>query len=145
MIDPEKITDVLIKEQKEVKEENNKKYLKVLIVEDDKYSEMLIEIVIKKFCKMVLKASSGFEAIMTCRKNPDIDLVLMDIRLPELNGYEATQKIRQFNKNTVIIAQTAYAMIYDKEKAIAAGCNDYITKPYTISQLTEVIQKHFNK
>jgi CheY-like chemotaxis protein len=145
MINPEKITEVLIKEQQEVKQENQTKYLKVLIVEDDKPSELLIEFVIKKFCKVILIVRNGFDAVRTCLKNPDIDLVLMDILLPQMNGYDATRQIRQFNKDVVIIAQTAYAMTEDREKAIAAGCNDYISKPFSRAQLTEIIQKHFNK
>ncbi len=64
-----------------------------------------------------------------CLNNPDIDLVLMDIKLPTIDGYEATRQIRKFNKDVIIIAQTAYALEGDREKAIAAGCNDYISKP----------------
>jgi CheY-like chemotaxis protein len=70
---------------------------------------------------------------------------MMDIRMPEMGGYEATRKIRQFNKDVVIIAQTAFAQIGDREKSIAAGCNDYISKPISHAQLLSLIQKYFRK
>jgi len=66
----------------------------------------------------------------------------MDIRMPDTNGYEATRQIRQFNTDVVIIAQTAFAMVGDMEKAIAAGCNHYITKPINRKVLIETIQKY---
>ena len=80
----------------------------------------------------ILQAKTGIEAVEACRANPDLDLVLMDIRIPKVNGYEATRQIRQFNKEVIIIAQTAYGLSGDREKAIAAGCDDYISKPYRI-------------
>jgi CheY-like chemotaxis protein len=69
----------------------------------------------------------------------------MDIQMPEMNGYEATQQIRKFNKEAIIIAQTAFAMTGDKEKSIEAGCSDYISKPIKKYELELLIQKHFNK
>ena len=80
-----------------------------------------------------------------CRTNPDLDLILMDIQMPELNGYEVTRQIRQFNKDVVIIAQTAFGLSGDREKAIEAGCNDYIAKPINKAELLSLIQKYFNK
>jgi CheY-like chemotaxis protein len=91
-----------------------------------------------------LHAENGIETISECRKNPDIDLILMDIKMPKLNGYEATRRIREFNKDVIIIAQTAYGLLGDREKAIEAGCNDYIKKPILIDDLLSLIQKHFN-
>ena len=99
----------------------------------------------KIFSKEVLKARTGVEAVEACRNNPDIDLVLMDIQMPEMDGYEATRQIRQFNKEVIIIAQTAYALTGDREKAIEAGCNDYISKPIKKDELLALIQKYFNK
>ncbi|OGS69588.1 MAG: hypothetical protein A3F91_02565 [Flavobacteria bacterium RIFCSPLOWO2_12_FULL_35_11] len=119
--------------------------LKVLIAEDDMPSEMLITIMLKMFTKEVLKVVNGVEAVEACRNNPDINLILMDIQMPEMNGYEATRQIRQFNKDVVIIAQTAFALEGDKEKAIEAGCNDYISKPILKDGLLALIQKYFNK
>ena len=117
--------------------------LKILIVEDDEKSEILITIIVKDFNKEILKARTGAAAVDFCRNNSDIDLVLMDIEMPELDGYEAARQIRQFNKDVVIIAQTAYAFCGDREKAIAAGCNDYIAKPYNKTSLTALLKKYF--
>ena len=88
---------------------------------------------------------TGVEAIEACTNNPDLDLVLMDIRMPQMNGLEATQQIRKFNKDVIIIAQTAYGFSSDCEKALKAGCNDYITKPINKTLLYELIKKHINK
>jgi PAS domain S-box-containing protein len=119
--------------------------LKVLIAEDDETSEMLISIELKKFCKEMHKATTGIEAVEICRKNPDIDFVLMDIQMPKMNGYQATREIRKFNKNVIIIAQTAFALAGDKDKAIETGCNDYITKPINKMKLQEMIQRYFGE
>ncbi|WP_310559578.1 PAS domain S-box protein [Flavobacterium sp.] len=121
------------------------KDLKVLIVEDDAISKLLITIAVKPFSKEILKVSSGMEAIEMCSTNPDIDLVMMDINMPKMGGYEATKQIREFNKDLVIIAQTANGMQSDRDEAIAAGCTDYISKPINIKDLGALIQKYFNK
>ncbi|MCX6160468.1 MAG: ATP-binding protein, partial [Ignavibacteriae bacterium] len=117
------------------------KDLKILIAEDVEPSDMLITIAINKITKEVLHAKTGIEAVEACRNNPDIDVVLMDIKMPEMDGYEATRLIRKFNKNIIIIAQTAQALTGDREKAITAGCNDYISKPIIISKLMAMIKK----
>jgi CheY-like chemotaxis protein len=69
----------------------------------------------------------------------------MDIQLPGMNGYEATRQIREFNKEVIIIAQTAYGLTGDKGKAIKEGCNDYISKPINKDELLSLIQKYFKK
>lgn len=117
--------------------------LKILIAEDDEVSEMLIDHYIQMFGKEILKAGTGVEAVEVCRNNPDIDLIFMDIRMPEMGGYEATKQIRAFNPGIVIIAQTAYGMTGDREKAIEAGCDDYIAKPINKIELQRMIQKYF--
>lgn len=119
--------------------------LKVLIAEDDEASEMLISIELGKFSKEILKATTGIEAIETCRKHPDIDLVLMDIQMPKMNGYIATREIRKFNKKVIIIAQTAFSLTGDREKAIEAGCNNHISKPIRQDELLSLIQSYFAK
>ncbi len=117
--------------------------LKILIAEDDEVSELFLSMLAKEFSKEILKAQTGLEAIDICRNNPDLDLILMDIQMPVMGGYEATRKIREFNKKVVIIAQTAYGLSGDREKSIAAGCNDYITKPINTAELSSKIQKYF--
>jgi hypothetical protein len=119
--------------------------LKILIVEDDEPSSNLISIIIRKMAKEIIYAQSGTEAVEVCKNNPDIDLVLMDIQLPEMDGYEATRQIRKFNSRVFIFAQTAFAQNGDEEKAIEAGCNDYISKPIQRDILIEKIQTHFAK
>ncbi|MFZ4413134.1 MAG: response regulator [Bacteroidales bacterium] len=125
--------------------ENQIKKLKLLIVEDDDVSEMLIRMVVKKFCKEIIRVRNGVEAVKTSYLNPDIDLIFMDIQLPEMDGFEATSQIRHFNKNVIIIGQTAFALSGDKEKAMACGCNDYIPKPIDSKLLLELMHTHTNK
>ena len=119
--------------------------LKILIAEDDEVSEMLIDSYIKIFGKEILKARTGVEAVEVCREHPDIDLILMDIRMPDMCGHEATKQIRLFNQEVIIIAQTAYGLLGDREKAIKAGCNDYISKPINKEKLLSLIKKYLNK
>jgi len=119
--------------------------LKILIAEDDETSEMLISINVREFSNEVIKAKTGIETVEICRNRPDIDLILMDIQMPDINGYEATRQIRQFNKDIVIIAQTAFGLMGDREKAITAGCNDYIAKPINKNELLTLIKKYFSK
>ena len=124
---------------------NDLKNLKILIAEDDETSEMLIAIDVERFGKEILKARTGFDTVEVCRNNPDTDLILMDIQMPVMNGYEATRQIRQFNDKVVIIAQTAFGLSGDREKAIESGCNDYISKPINKDELLSLIQKYFKK
>lgn len=127
-----------------INEGNTIKNLKILIVEDDAISKLLITKAVSMFSKEIFKAGTGVEAIEICLNNPDIDLVMMDVNMPEMNGYEATRQIRKFNKDVVIIAQTAYGLASDREEAIATGCNDYISKPINIDKLRVLIQKYFH-
>ena len=106
---------------------------------------MLLEIMVNTFNKQIIKVSTGVEAIEVCRNNPDIDLILMDIQMPEMSGYEATRQRRKFNTDVVIIAQTAYGLTGDRKKALEAGCNDYIAKPINKTELLALIQKYFKK
>lgn len=124
---------------------NEIRKLKILIAEDEEISQMLIDNYIKNFGKEILKARTGQEAVEISRANPDIDLILMDIRMPYMDGYEATKQIRTFNKDVIIIAQTAYGLTGDREKAIKSGCNDYIAKPIKRKSLQALIQKCFEK
>jgi hypothetical protein len=93
-------------------------------------------------CREILYAETGTEAVQKCQDHPDIDIVFMDINMPILNGYEATRQIKLLNKNLLIIAVTAYAMTGDKEKALAAGCDDYITKPFSQKMLKDCVTKN---
>jgi CheY-like chemotaxis protein len=119
--------------------------LKILIAEDDKISRILILRVLSSFSREILIAKTGLEAVQICRKNPDIDLVLIDMQMPQMNGYEATKKIRKFNENVIILAQTAFALEGDKEKTIEAGCNGYISKPIKKEELSRLMRHYFGK
>lgn len=123
----------------------DKKYqtLKILIVEDDEISQLLLNIMVEEIDCEVINTNTGYEAIEICRNNPDIDVVLMDIKMPKMNGYEATQQIRRFNKNIKIVAQTAYNMPDDIEKSMNAGCDAHLSKPIDEYELMSLI-KNFN-
>ncbi len=121
------------------------KKLKILIAEDDKISRMLILKVLNSFSKEIIIAKMGLEAVQISQNNPDIDLILMDIQMPQMNGYEATKEIRKFNKEVIILAQTAFALEGDKEKTIEAGCNGYISKPIKKEELSRLIRHYFGE
>ncbi|HCE56415.1 MAG TPA: hypothetical protein DER09_01135 [Prolixibacteraceae bacterium] len=118
--------------------------LNIIIAEDDEYSALYLKTILQSEGGKIITTKNGNETVEACRNIPDIDLVLMDIQMPDMNGYEATRQIRQFNKNVIIIAQTAYGMSGDREKSIDAGCNDYITKPIKKEELRKLINKYFN-
>jgi PAS domain S-box-containing protein len=134
-------TEILLPAKTEM---NLNKTLNVLIAEDDLAAEILFSKMISLFSKEIYKVRTGIEAVEACRINPKIDLILMDIKMPLLDGLEATRQIRQFNKDVVIIGQTAYAQSNDKKKALEAGCDDYIAKPIDKEKLILMIIKHFS-
>jgi len=119
------------------------KKLKILIVDDDETSSLLLIESLENIDGGILYAKNGLEAVEICRNNPDIDLILMDLKMPIMDGYESTRQIRQFNKKSFIIAQTAFALAGDREKAIEAGCNEYISKPIMQNKLLSLINEHF--
>jgi PAS domain S-box-containing protein len=102
---------------------------KILVVEDDEISYALVETLLSKENFQLLNAKNGQEAIVMAKEHPDIDLILMDMKMRVMDGYTATKEIRRFNKEIPIIAQTAFALEGDREKALEAGCNEYISKP----------------
>ena len=118
-----------------------KKFSKIIIAEDDTTSVDYLNYILKNISEKILHAKNGVEAVQLFKDNPDTDLILMDVRMPEMSGLEATQKIREFNKEIYIIAQTAYAHAGYKAEALNAGCNDYITKPVIKENLMEKIRK----
>ena len=116
--------------------------LKIIIADDDESSGVYLSVVVQKFSREILLVKTGAEAVEACRSNTDADLLLLDLKMPVMGGLEACRLIRKFNKDVVIIAQTAYALVGDREQAIEAGCNDYIAKPYKTKDLREVIHRH---
>jgi len=119
--------------------------LKVLIAEDDEPSALFLSRIMNFCSREILVARNGKEAVKLYLDNPDLDLIMMDIKMAEMDGYEATRQIRQLNKEIVIIAQTAYAQKGDRQLSIEAGCTDYITKPINKDELLALINKHCKK
>ena len=122
--------------------ESPAKKLKILVVEDDAFSYEVIYYMLESFGYEMLNAKTGEEAIEVFRKQPDIDLILMDIKMPGIDGLETTRRIRSFNKDVPIIAQSAHALSGDRQHALDTGCNDYITKPIKQSLLLECINQY---
>lgn len=110
---------------------------KILIVEDDSSSRLYLNKILEKTGVIILNAGDGQEAIDIAFENADIDIILMDIQLPVMNGYKSAEKIREFRENIIIIAQTAYGLMGDKEKIIDSGFNDFIIKPIFAQALIE--------
>jgi CheY-like chemotaxis protein len=125
-------------------EVNKFKKIKILIVDDDYNSDLLLSTLLEDINTDILHAKTGVEAVAFCRANTDIDLILMDVKMPEMNGYEATRQIRQFNKEVIIIAQSAYAFTKEIEKALQEGqCNAYLTKPIIKEELMDLMHLYF--
>jgi CheY-like chemotaxis protein len=121
------------------------KNLKILIAEDNELSENLIRMLTHAFSNRVFSVNTGSEAVEFCLDNPDLDLIFMDIKMPGLDGFEATRQIRRFNKEVIIIAQTAFGLRGDREKAKNAGCNDFLSKPVNKSDLHALMLKYFHR
>jgi len=114
----------------------------ILVAEDDEVNFYFLEKILSKEFKL-LHAENGEETLQLFKDNPEISLVLMDIKMPgEFDGFDITQKIREINSQIPVIAQTAYAMESDKIKALEAGCNDYISKPYNPGNLKQLIRQY---
>lgn len=113
----------------------------ILIVEDDPPSHIYLKALLGPAKPSISIVSSGNEAIDFCSKN-HVDLILMDIQLPGISGYETTKILKKSHPSIPIIAQTAFALSGEKEKSVAAGCDDYITKPINKELLLNMIDKY---
>jgi len=116
---------------------------KILIVEDDLSSRLYLNKILERAEADLLNAGDGVEAISVTEKNPDIDIILMDIQLPLMDGYTAAKKIREMGKDIKIVAQTAYGMSDDMEAIIELGFDDYILKPIYAEQLIDKLASYF--
>jgi CheY-like chemotaxis protein len=117
--------------------------LNVLIVDDETTVQLYLQEILFKNTHQLFVASNGIEALEILKNNPSINLVLLDIQMPKMNGFDVAMHIRTFNKKVVIIAQTALTQPADKEKALAIGCNDYISKPIIKDELFLKIETLF--
>jgi CheY-like chemotaxis protein len=116
----------------------------ILVVEDEEINWLYLNEILKNRVK-VLRAVNGKEAIELVKQNPGIDIILMDIKLPDINGLELTKIIKTMNDRIKVIAQTAYALSGDRESVIAAGCSGYISKPVNRDELLNLIIAYSNK
>ena len=114
----------------------------ILAADDVQVNLDLISVYLKKTNASLLFANDGKEALEICKNNPAVDLVLMDIQMPVMNGYEATREIRKFNKDLPVIAFTAYVFANDKIQCLEAGCNDFIPKPMDKNLLLKMLNKY---
>ena len=117
----------------------------ILIAEDVATNYILLQKFLRKTGANLIWAKNGQEAVDECRKNQNIDLVLMDIRMPIMNGIDATKQIKLINKDLPVIAQTAYAMDGDSDRSRQAGCDDYISKPIILNEFMAMIEKYLGK
>lgn len=114
----------------------------ILIAEDEESNYKYLTILLRLKGYAYIHAVNGLEAVDHCRQNPDITLVLMDIKMPEMDGLEATRQIREIRPELPIIATTAYAQTGDEHRILAAGCNEYLAKPIKSVDLMALIGKH---
>ena len=125
---------------KKVKKDNPMQNKNILIAEDDEANRLFLSTILKDKFAHIYLAHNGLEAVELMDQEKNIDVILMDIKMPKMNGYEASKIIKSKYPIVKIIAQTAYALEGDKEKALAHGCDAYIAKPFRPEQLMEVIE-----
>jgi CheY-like chemotaxis protein len=118
---------------------------KILIAEDEETNYLFIEAILEDTKAELLWARNGCDAVEIFNKQNDIDLILMDIKMPEMDGITATRQIRLISSTIPIIAQTAYAMSEDRTKCLNAGCDDYLTKPINHKVLLATIEKYLTR
>jgi len=140
-IDKKNITLTNIKTTKQINKH------RILIVEDNEINYLYIDALLENLkieCE-ILHAKNGKEAVEFCKNNTEIEIVLMDIKLPIMNGYEATKQIKKLFPNIPVIAQTAYSTIEERKQVFLAGCDDFISKPINIEEFKEIINKYLKK
>ncbi|MBN2165018.1 MAG: response regulator [Marinilabiliaceae bacterium] len=116
----------------------------ILVVEDVDTNKIFFDAALRKTKAKILWAKDGQEAVDMFQENT-VDLVLMDLQLPIMDGYTATRKIKEINKDIPIIAQTAHVMSGEREKCLEAGCDDYLAKPIRLQFLMDTLSKFLNK
>ena len=116
----------------------------ILIAEDEEINYLYMETLLERFEHnlKILHAKNGQEVVDMCKDNSEIDFVLMDLKMPVMNGYEATRQIKEFRPGLPIVAQTAYSTVEDKNIAIKAGCDDFISKPISKNTFNEIIRRY---
>ena len=116
----------------------------ILLVEDDEISLEFLKELFEPYKVRIVEVFNGKEAVEACKNDSDIDLVLMDVQLPVLNGREAMREIKKIRPDLPVIAQTAFAMSGDRERYLRDGFSDYISKPINVPGLIQVINTYFS-
>jgi CheY-like chemotaxis protein len=116
----------------------------ILVVEDQKYNLLVLKKMLERLGINVITAENGQIAIDICRENHDLDLVLMDLKMPVLDGYRAMIEIKKIRPGIKVIAETAYALAGDDKKILSAGFDDYLPKPITRESLQDILDRNFS-
>lgn len=116
----------------------------ILIIEDDQFNYDLLNVILAELNIKLYWAKTANEG-MKYFKEKSIDLVLMDIKLPDKNGYELTREFKSIDSSVPVIAQTAYALAGDREQALEAGCDDYLSKPIRKAKLLETVKPYLRQ
>ncbi|MDD4921597.1 MAG: ATP-binding protein, partial [Bacteroidales bacterium] len=116
------------------------KHVTILVAEDEEFNFILLKEVLAPLHALVLRAIDGVEAVAITKKRGDIDLILMDLKMPVMDGYEATRQIKEVYPLLPIFALTAYSQDSDRKKALACGCSDFISKPFSKEELIKKIK-----
>jgi CheY-like chemotaxis protein len=114
----------------------------IMIAEDEEVNFVYLQTALSMTNINIVRARNGLEAVEIAKVNPLIQLILMDIKMPKMNGLEATRSIKQFRSDVIIIAQTAFAMEEDKKNCFAVGVDDFLSKPVRFRLLFETLEKH---
>ncbi len=138
----DKYSKSLTTKKTEITKKDSKQKPTLLIAEDDELNYLYIEAVVEKQGYNILHAVNGAEAVNYCMQNKGISIVLMDIKMPVIDGIEATRQIREFMPELPIIATTAHAQTGDEHRFLAAGMNDYVAKPFNKEKLLSIISKY---
>lgn len=123
-------------------EENYSAGSDLLIAEDDDMNYLFFETVLRNKFANIYRAENGQEAVDMCKEYPDIAIVLMDIKMPGMDGLEATRQIKSIRPELPIIAVTAFAMHGDEKRIREVGCDDYLSKPVDKKKLIAVLNKY---
>ena len=123
---------------------NNTSDKTILVVEDEPSNYIYIRDLLSEYNYKIIHAKNGKDAVDIINNKIEVDLILMDLKMPVMNGIQATKEIRKTNKTVPVIAQTAYVMLEDKNKAFNAGCNDFLAKPITFKAFSKIVEKHLN-
>lgn len=115
----------------------------ILIAEDDETSGLLLVAMLKNVAKEIITVRTGMDAVEAFKNHRNIDLIMMDMLMPDMNGYEATKQIRKVDNEVVILAQTALGLSGDREKSLEVGCTDYLSKPVNRAELNSLLTMYF--